>query len=408
MGGLVPKHSYHKATEHMREIFEFKRIPFKAPVAIVELVLVLFVLAGWGSTGHKIINRGGAMELPVEMLGFIQRSSMLADSASNADNRKSSDPTEAPKHFIDIDDYPEFASRAVPHSLDSLILKYGSQRVTTDGLLPWAIANAFDSLTAQMQRGAWNKVWSTAADVGHYVGDAHQPLHCTTNYDGQLTGNRGIHSRYETSMIDKYQQSIIIVAGQVTYVESTIDFAFDIIYRSNSYCDSIFQADNYAKQVSGWSGSGQEPAAYYTALWAKAGGFTNLVLQRAVDAFASLLYTAWVRAGKPPVPVTTGIPGVTGSSGQSTLLPTAYVLAQNYPNPFNPTTTISYSLPKTANVSLRIFNALGQEVASPVNGRQAAGYYQATWNASSMPSGVYFYRLQAGQFVGTRKMIVAK
>jgi len=87
------------------------------------------------------------------------------------------------------------------------------------------------------------------------------------------------------------------------------------------------------------------------------------------------------------------------------IIPKGYELSQNYPNPFNPSTTISYSLPKTAIVSLRIFNALGQEVASLVNERKEGGNHQTTWNPN-VPSGIYFYRLQAGEFMETRKMIL--
>jgi hypothetical protein len=88
--------------------------------------------------------------------------------------------------------------------------------------------------------------------------------------------------------------------------------------------------------------------------------------------------------------------------------PKEFFLAQNYPNPFNPHTTIIYSLPKAAAVSLRIFNALGQEVAALVNEQEGAGSYQVRWNASHVPSGVYFYRLRAGEYVGTKKMILLK
>jgi hypothetical protein len=78
-----------------------------------------------------------------------------------------------------------------------------------------------------------------------------------------------------------------------------------------------------------------------------------------------------------------------------------------YPNPFNPSTTILYELPRASVVSLGIFNVLGQEVASLVNERKAAGSYQVHWTANA-PSGIYFYRLQAGEFVETRKMILLK
>jgi hypothetical protein len=88
-------------------------------------------------------------------------------------------------------------------------------------------------------------------------------------------------------------------------------------------------------------------------------------------------------------------------------IPRLFLLSQNYPNPFNPTTTISYSLPKTAFVSLRIFNALGQEVASLVNEPKEPGQYQATWNAN-VPSGIYFYRLQAGELMETKKMTLLR
>ncbi len=87
---------------------------------------------------------------------------------------------------------------------------------------------------------------------------------------------------------------------------------------------------------------------------------------------------------------------------------TYYSLSQNYPNPFNPSTAIGYSLPQTAVVSLRIFNTLGEEVVSLVSEQKEAGYHQTTWNASNVPSGIYFYRLRVGDFTETKKMILLR
>jgi hypothetical protein len=108
-----------------------------------------------------------------------------------------------------------------------------------------------------------------------------------------------------------------------------------------------------------------------------------------------------------------GVTATTGIAQEG--IPAQFDLRQNYPNPFNPSTNISFSLPKAAYVSLRVFNTLGQEVSSLVNERKEAGYYQVTWNANA-PSGIYFYRLQAGDastgsargFVETRKMILIR
>ena len=101
---------------------------------------------------------------------------------------------------------------------------------------------------------------------------------------------------------------------------------------------------------------------------------------------------------------------------QSVSLPNYFTLQQNYPNPFNPSTTIKYALPQASHVSLSVFNTLGQRVSLLVDGKQEAGYHEVNFNASSLTSGVYFYRLQASDpstssghgFVETKKLILIK
>lgn len=99
--------------------------------------------------------------------------------------------------------------------------------------------------------------------------------------------------------------------------------------------------------------------------------------------------------------------GISGVAGQESV-PLVFGLDQNYPNPFNPSTTIGYDLPQRSNVSLIVFNTLGQKVADLLNGEIEAGHHEVQLNASSLASGVYFYRLRAGSFVDTKKLIVVK
>jgi len=89
-------------------------------------------------------------------------------------------------------------------------------------------------------------------------------------------------------------------------------------------------------------------------------------------------------------------------------IPTVYALDQNFPNPFNPVTKINYQLPKNSFVMLIVYDVLGKQVASLVNEEQAAGVYQTTFDGSGLSSGIYFYKIQAGDFVETKKLVLMK
>lgn len=96
------------------------------------------------------------------------------------------------------------------------------------------------------------------------------------------------------------------------------------------------------------------------------------------------------------------------SSSEAMETPKDYLIAQNYPNPFNPTTTIKYQLPQAGFVTLKVYDALGNEVKSLVNGNEDAGYYEVNFNASNLASGLYFYQIKSNGFISTKKMILTK
>ncbi len=363
---------------------------------------VTYLGYSWGWDAHRFINRKTVYHLPNQMLLFIQDSAFFSLHSVDADQRRISGDTsfyaEAPRHFMDIDDYPNFHN--LPRSLDSMILLYGWERVKENGINPWATVWNYDSLVNQLSRGDWTKAKLTASDIGHYVGDAHQPLHNTRNYNGQYSNNYGIHSRYETTMLNStyYLNSLFITPDSVRYIADRINFVFDYILYTNSRVDTVLQADTYAKSVSGWNGSGTAPAAYYNALWQRTRNITLDQMQRGTLDLASLWYSAWVDAGL----ITTGI------DFPSSAIPEDFQLYQNFPNPFNPTTTISFDLPVGGTISLKVFTLDGQEVATLASGNHSAGVNTVEFDAGELASGVYFYQLQLGSFTQTKKLMLMR
>jgi hypothetical protein len=354
--------------------------------------------SGWGGDGHRFINRNAVYHLPNEMHLFIQDSSFFAQHASDPDIRRVSGDTnmyaEGPRHYLDIDDYPNF--QTLPRNLDTLIALYGWERVKRNGTLPWATMWNVDSLVNQLGRGDWTAAKLTASDIGHYVGDAHQPLHNTVNYNPG-----GLHSRYESTMLNPshYLSQLFIIPDSCRYIADRLDCAFDYILHSNSLVDSLIQGDAYAKVVSGWNGSGTPPASYYAALWSYTREMTLDQMQGATQTLADFWYTAWVDAGL-ILPTEVDMPRNTR--------PAEFGLEQNFPNPFNPATTISYQLPVGGTVALVVYSIDGREVATPVLGNQSAGFHSVEFSARNLASGVYLYRLQLGHFSQTRKLVLLK
>ena len=99
---------------------------------------------------------------------------------------------------------------------------------------------------------------------------------------------------------------------------------------------------------------------------------------------------------------------ITDVEDQGNEVPSQFILEQNYPNPFNPSTKIRYSVPQSSNVMIKVFDILGNEIETLVNEEKPIGSYEITWYAKSLPSGIYFYKIQSGSFVETKKMLLLK
>jgi len=269
--------------------------------SLLLLILLPLLLISWGRDGHRVINTKASLSFPAEMSMFTSWTQTLADHASDADDRKSWDSYEGPKHYIDIDNYAQFVEKGnIPENLDSAIKEYGREFVYDQGILPWATVTTYDTLVNCFKRKDWSKVMLVASDLGHYVADGHMPMHITSNYDGQLTGNKGIHSRYESYMIKEYVNEINYDGDSVSKIEDVSRYVFSYIYHNHSLVDSVLEADNYAKSVN----SNTYSSEYKAVLWDKTKGFTIQLFKDASHSLAELMYSAWAEAGKPDTSTT--------------------------------------------------------------------------------------------------------
>jgi hypothetical protein len=252
----------------------------------------------WGGRVHRWVNEKAFQDLPPEMAGFERWSMIIAAHASDADRRKAADPLESPRHWIDIDNFPEFARGELSHDLDSLQTKHGHYLdVYGNGVVPWTIAGVTETLSVAMAGGGWSQAVLLAADLGHYVADCHQPLHTTANYDGQLTGHDGVHLRYEIHMVGRHMAQLRPDSSMAVYIENPLEHIFATIPDTWMYVDSILTADRQARKR-----SPTYSAEYYRIMWEKTGRFTISQLAQAARVLAALWYTAWVDAGRPEFP----------------------------------------------------------------------------------------------------------
>jgi len=278
---------------------------------------VLFVLCsvevgfGWGFWAHKEINKQAVHLLPDGLKEFFLRhQEYITEHAIDPDMRRSrSDSLEQYNHYLDIDYYGTYPFDELPRQYDAAVAKFGADTVLKQGILPWTIAAYTDSLADAMRRKDVQKILHFAADVGHYIADAHVPLHTIVDYDGVRRGQKGIHKRWESELTERFGHTYRFPTDGAVYLNDPLQSAFDIVLESNAYADSVFAADRKAiqtvpgaKTVKSVRSNGDTvfvySDGYYEALKKFDAGLAERRMRKAIVAVASYWYTAWVRAGK--------------------------------------------------------------------------------------------------------------
>lgn len=276
------------------------------------LLFVTIISSGWGFLVHRTIHQLAVYELPDPVRSFFyQNMENLVSNAPRPDQRRNTDSTEATKHFIDFEMYGPDASHKMPTEWEKAIQVYSKDSLLKYGYVPYHIIYMQAKLTAAFKMKQKDSILFYAADLGHYIGDAHVPLHTTVNYDGQLTDQKGLHSLWE-SMIPEIEigNYILYTSHQATYlkdptaavwkaVRTGFDMVPEMLAKEKEVSAHFTDEQKYRVQIR----RGKESKSY-TSEFAKAYAAAlktsiNDRLLQASELIADCWYTAWVDAGKP-------------------------------------------------------------------------------------------------------------
>lgn len=280
------------------------------------LALVLIITGGWGFLVHKTVHQLAVYELPKEMMPFFYTNmESLVTNAPRPDMRRNQDSTEATKHFIDLEMYGENAAVSMPADWISAVKKFHKDSLLKYGYVPYQVVYMKGKLTEAFKKGNKDSILFYAADLGHYIADAHVPLHTTVNYDGQLTGQKGLHSLWESMIpeleISSYQlysaHKAVYLKNPSAAIWSAVRGAAALVpvmlLKEKEVSKGFTDAQKFRIQLR----RGRESKSYTTefarAYAAALGSSINDQLRRSADLVADFWYTSWVDAGKPVMSV---------------------------------------------------------------------------------------------------------
>lgn len=282
----------------------------KCPAAIVLIVALLLPAPAdaWGYEAHRFIMDQAIGVLPPQVRAlFEKRRATLVERVIDPDLWRSLFASEAPNHQLDIDltQFGPYPFTELPRDYKEAVAKFGEEAVRRAGTVPWRVDDIYSNLQHEFQEygrspnpSGQEDILFFAAALSHYISDAHVPFHAVANYDGQLTNQRGIHSRFETGSFARFRARLTIAPKALPPIANPRDFAFDTVIESARLAPELLRADRAA--------IGDRDVyddLYFEAFFGSARAVLERRVNEAIAATAALIAGAWHAAGSPAVAV---------------------------------------------------------------------------------------------------------
>jgi hypothetical protein len=273
-------------------------------------ILTGLLFSSWGFHAHRTVTRMAVFTLPPAMTGFYKTHlDYLTEVSVNPDRRRYADPDEGPRHFIDIEHYGDSALQRLPRFYAEAEEQMSHDSLNAGGRLPWHIQVMYFRLREAFLLRDPEKILRMSAELGHYIADAHVPLHTTENYNGQLTGQEGVHAFWESRLPELFSAEYNYMSGKAELERHLVARTWALVSESNRLVDSVLTVDKALALEKGnakynYETRGKQTVRVISVQYAeeyhkRLRGMVERRMRGTIKTISDFWYTAWVEAGQP-------------------------------------------------------------------------------------------------------------
>lgn len=275
----------------------------------LSLIVIFIGSSGWGFFGHENIDRLAVFTLPPEMIGFYKKNiHFIVEASVNPDRRRYAVKEEGPRHYIDLDDY---GVAEMPKYWNEAVMKLGEDSLMAHGIVPWHSYRMFLQLREAFMVGDPDRILRISSELGHYIADAHVPLHTTSNHNGQKTDQHGIHGLWESRLPELFSADYDFFVGHARYIEDVQAAMWDVVKASHACVDSVlaFERELSQRELSrkyAFETRAKQTVKVYSHRYSnmyhtQLQGMVERRMRASILMVGSVWYTAWVDAGQPDI-----------------------------------------------------------------------------------------------------------
>jgi hypothetical protein len=280
-------------------------------IFLLLLLPVVLLFSSWGFFAHQRINRLAVFTLPKDLISFYKSNiNYVTEHAVDPDKRRYADSLEAPRHYLDADHYGNEPFKVIPRKWNDAVSKLTEDTLNAYGIVPWQIQRTYNKLVNAFKNRDSILILKYSADLGHYIGDAHVPLHTSENYNGQMTGQTGIHGFWESRLPELFANDYDYFVGKAKYINNPLDEAWNIVENTFTMLDSTLTIErNLNKSFPidrkyTFNERNNRVIREYSLEYSKAyhdalNGMVERQMRQSILKVGSFWYSAWVDAGQP-------------------------------------------------------------------------------------------------------------